>query len=168
SLLNRGSIVLIGFFNVLLMVRIIPQEQIGVWVLYTSATAILEMIRAGFIRNPLITHLVSAPEKDRKSILTASLTLHVGLALITSIIIALSAVPLAGFWKSPDLIHLFFLYALQNLMLIPFFHIEYLQTAKMKFNAIFICNIIRQGIPCLFIFLQLIMSNGTSLTEIAL
>src|SRR5690349_6994093 len=110
------------------MVRIVPKAEIGIWVLFTSVTSILEMMRAGFIRNPFITTLVSADEKDRSSVITTSLTLHFIVAASTSVVLVILAIPLATFWKASGLDALFFIYALHNVILIPYLHFEYLQT----------------------------------------
>jgi O-antigen/teichoic acid export membrane protein len=150
------------------MVRLVPKEAIGVWVLYTSVTAILEMMRAGFIKNPLISHLVSANDDAKMKVITTSFVLHIFLAFSLSVVLAAAAVPLATFWKSPPLEDLFFLYAVQNLALIPFFHFEYLQTAKLKFGGIFLCSVIRQAVPTFFLLYQYVNNQPTELFHIAL
>src|SRR5687767_15154832 len=115
------------------MVRMMPKSDIGIWVLFTSVTAILEMIRNGFIRNPFITLLVGAEEKDKPSVITSSLALHCILRVLISILLLLGGLPLSGFWHAPGLDRLFFLYSLNSIIFIPFLHFEYLQTAQSNF-----------------------------------
>jgi O-antigen/teichoic acid export membrane protein len=71
------------------MVRMMPKSDIGIWVLFTSVTAILEMIRNGFVRNPFITLLVGAEENDKASVITSSLGLHCILSVVISILLLL-------------------------------------------------------------------------------
>ena len=50
SLMNRITVVFFGFLNLLFMVRMMPKSLIGIWVLFTSVTAILETIRNGGVQ----------------------------------------------------------------------------------------------------------------------
>jgi lipopolysaccharide exporter len=127
-----------GFLNIFFMVRMMPKSDIGIWVLFTSVTAILEMVRHGFIRNPFITHLVSAEEHEKSAVITTSLVLHCILAGLLSVLLLVTAAPLSRFWDAPGLDKLFALYALNTIVFIPFLHFEYLQTAKSNFKAIFV------------------------------
>lgn len=133
------------------MVRMLPKSEIGIWVLFASVTAILEVVRNGFIRNPLVAHLVSVEHKDRDTVITASLALHCMLSGALSILLLLGAKPLEGFWDAQGIENLFLLYALNNIIFIPFLHFEYLQTAQSNFKAIFICNFFRLGATTCYI-----------------
>ena len=166
SLLNRIAVLFFGFLNVFFMVRMMPKTEIGTWVLFTSVTAIMEMIRHGFIRNPFITLLVSAEEADKKSVITTSLVLHCMLAGLLSVLLLVCATPLATFWDAPGLDKLFVLYALNNLIFIPFLHFEYLQTAQSNFKAIFISNFWRLGLPCVYVIVVYFVRDEMTLTEL--
>jgi lipopolysaccharide exporter len=167
SLLNRVAILFFAFIAIFFMVRIMPKEEVGIWVLFTSVTAILEMVRHGFIRNPFITHLVSADEADKKKVITTSLVLHCFLAGGLSILLLIVAVPFSKFWNAPGLDILFGLYALNTLAFIPFLHFEYLQTAKLNFKAVFISNLFRVALPSLFVAIAYFTAHDLSLTELA-
>ncbi len=143
-----------------------PKTEIGIWVLFTSVTAILEMVRHGFIRNPFITLLVGADEKDKKTVITTSLVLHCFLAGLISLLLLLGAVPLSHFWDAPGLDKLFVLYALNTLIFIPFLHYEYLQTAQSNFKAIFVSNFARLGLPCVYVFAIYFVRHDMTLMEL--
>ena len=160
--------VFFGFLNVFFMARMMSKSEIGIWVLFTSVAAILEMVRVGFIRNPFITHLVSAEEADKKTIVTASFVLHCSLSICISVLIIVGAVPLANFWSSPGLAELFFVYAINNLVFIPFHHFEYLQQAQLKFKGIFISNLFRLGLLALYIMIKFIIKDTPTLFELAI
>ncbi len=150
------------------MVRILPKAEVGVWILFTSVTAILEMVRHGFVRNPFITHLVSADEKDKNSIITTSLVLHCFLAGLIAILLLVGAKPLSSFWDAPGLDKLFALYALNTIIFIPFMHFEYLQTAESNFKAIFFSNFWRLVIPSFYILLVFIFDWKMTLMDLAM
>jgi O-antigen/teichoic acid export membrane protein len=150
------------------MVRMMPKTDIGIWVLFTSVTAILEMIRHGFIRNPFITHLVSADVNDKKDVITTSLVLHSILSVVISILLIAGAIPLTKFWDAPGLDTLFYLYALNNIIFTPFLHFEYLQTAESNFKAIFISNLFRLSVLGVYIIVVYFLHQRPTLAELAI
>jgi lipopolysaccharide exporter len=168
SLLDRIASVFFGFLNVFFMARMMSKADLGIWVLFTSVAAILEMIRVGFIRNPFITHLVSAEDGEKKKILTASFVLHCALSLVITAVIVLGAVPLANFWNAPGLATLFFVYAINNLAFIPYHHFEYLQQAQLKFKGIFFSNLVRLGLLAVYIVFKFIIQDTPTLVELAI
>jgi lipopolysaccharide exporter len=167
SFLNRLSVLFFGFIVIFFMVRMMSKHDVGIWVLFTSVTAILEMIRHGFIRNPFITLLVGADEGSKKTVITASLMLHIALAIVITIFLVIAAKPLAIFWDAPGLDLLFYVYAINNIIFIPFLHFEYLQTAKSNFKAIFYSNFWRLGLPSLYVVIVFFVRHQMTLTELA-
>jgi len=159
--------VFFGFLTIFFLARMISKADIGIWVLFTSVTAILEMVRVGFIRNPFITHLVSAEDAQKEKIVTASFVLHCALALAISVVIMAAAVPLSKFWNADELVPLFFVYALNNLVYIPFHHFEYIQQAQLKFKGIFVSNIFRLGLLSVYIIAKFIIQDTPTLLELA-
>jgi lipopolysaccharide exporter len=169
SLLNRLVIVGFGFQNIYYMVRLLPKSEIGVWSLFISVTSVLELLRNGFIRNPMITHLVSAQtEKDRGDVITASWVLHGLLVAVTSLLMLALAVPLTNFWKAPELDVLFYVYILRGIVLIPCLQFEYLQQSQMNFKAIFMANLARlapAGLYLMYKFVEVqLLHHGTAPT----
>lgn len=163
SLLNRLVIVFFGFQNIFFMVRLLPKNEIGVWSLFISVATILELLRNGFIRNPFITHFVSAKtDEERSRVVGASWVLHFILAVISSLILFLSAVPLAGFWNAPQLEGLFYIYILRGIILVPALHFEYLLQSQINFKAIFLGNLVRlapTGIYVTVKYIQVVIFN---------
>jgi lipopolysaccharide exporter len=168
SLMDRIAMVFFGFLNVFFMARMMSKTEIGVWILFTSVTAILEMVRVGFIRNPFITYLVSAEADDKKKIVTASFFLHCVLSFFISLFIIAAASALSDFWNSPGLTELFFVYAVNNIIFIAYHHFEYLQQAQLKFKGIFISNLFRLGLFALYIMIRFVMHDVPDLVELAI
>jgi lipopolysaccharide exporter len=141
------------------MVRVMPVEDIGIWSLFLSVTTVLELLRNGFIRNPMITHLVTATtEDDKGKIITASWVLHSLLTALSSIFLLAGAKYLAAFWKVPELTLLFYIYILRSIVLIPCLQFEYLQQSQFNFRAIFWANVARTAPVGLYLtakFIQL-------------
>lgn len=153
------------------MVRLLPKSEIGVWSLFISVTSVLELLRNGFIRNPMITHLVSAQtEKERADVVTASWILHGILVAITSLLMLALAVPLTNFWNAPELDILFYVYILRGIVLIPCLQFEYLQQSQTNFKAIFMANVARlapTGLYLMYKFVEVqLLHRGTAPTLI--
>jgi lipopolysaccharide exporter len=141
------------------MVRVLPVKDIGVWGLFLSVTTVLELLRNGFIRNPMITHMVSAPsDEERGKIITASWVLHSILTAVSSIALFIGAKYLAAFWNVPEIIILFYVYILRGVVLVPCLQFEYLQQSQFNFKAIFWANVARTAPVGIYItakFIQL-------------
>jgi len=167
ALADKVAVVFFGFLNVLFMARMLPSSELGVWVLFTSVAAIFEMIRNGFIRNPFITHLVAADPAEKPSIMTASFVMHIALALFISLVLIGLAFPLADFWNSPGLSGLFLVYALNNLLFIPYHHFEYIQVAHTNFKGIFVANLFRLGLFAFYIAILFFIDVTPSLIHLA-
>jgi lipopolysaccharide exporter len=59
------------------------------------------------------------------------------------------------------------IYALNNLLFIPYHHCEYLQQAQLKFKGIFISNFFRLGILAFYIIFKFMMKDTPTLVELA-
>jgi lipopolysaccharide exporter len=166
--MNRLVIVFFGFWNIFFMVRVMPVSDIGIWGLFISVTTVLELLRNGFIRNPMIAYLVSAPtDEERGRIISASWVLHIMLTLLSSGILFLGAEYLAAFWKAPAIVVLFYVYIIRSLVLVPCLQFEYLQQSQFNFKAIFWANVARTapvGIYILVKFVQVRFFDGTAPT----
>lgn len=168
SLLDRIVIVLFGFLNIFFLARMMSKAEVGAWVLFTSVTAILEMIRVGFIRNPFVTNYVSAESDERKHILTSSVILHVLLSLVIAALLVGMGKPLADLWNAGELVNLFLIYAVNTIVFVPQHHFEYMQQVQLKFKGIFVGNIVRLGIPSVYIMFGYFTHQTPSLSSIAM
>lgn len=146
----------------------VPPSDIGVWVLFTSVSAILETLRIGFIRTPFISMLVVAEENERGRIVQNSLILHVLLTVSVAIILAVCAGALAKFWYADQLKELFYIYAVNSVILIAFLHYEYLLQSLLEFKAIFLTSFTRHFIFFAYILGYYITGKSPDLSELAL
>jgi O-antigen/teichoic acid export membrane protein len=151
------------------MVRFMSKDDIGVWTIYLSIPTVFELLRNGFIRNPLISHLVTAPtEDDRGRLITASWILHSVLVIFTSGILVIGAKYVADAYDSPQMIDLFYVYALRSLVLIPCLQFEYLQQSQANFKAIFLANIARLAPTAIYLLVKFIEHKFVHPVEVTL
>jgi O-antigen/teichoic acid export membrane protein len=80
----------------------------------------------------------------------------------------ITARPMGVFWNSADLQKLFFIYAINNILFIPFLHFEDLLTAGLKFKAVFLGNLVRVGLLTLFIGTSFFFRMDFNLVDLAI
>lgn len=146
AIADRFLGLLFGFGSVYLLLRLLTPPVFGEWALFVTVTALIEVARNGLIQNALIQHLAAAPPDQHRHINTASLALNVSLTLLSMLVLWVGAPLLARLWQAPSLDHLFKLYALTTLVLVPFSQALFLQQANTNFAAILYSNAVRQGV----------------------
>lgn len=146
SLLNGASGLVLGFGGFLLLIRLLSKTDFGIWALFITVTAIIEVARNGFIQNAQVKFLAGAKEEDGPAIITASFVLNAGLTLF-SILFLLSCAPLfAKIWHAKELLGMFVLYTVTTFFLTGFSQFSFVMQAKGDFKGIFFSNTLRQGI----------------------
>lgn len=166
TLLTKATTVLFGFLNFLVLIRMLSVSDYGAWVLFISVSTLMELIKHGFIRNPLIRYLSITPESERPSLQTASLSLNLVIALIQGIVLVAFSYGLTAFWNVPQLHNLFLIYILTTLAFVPANHFDTVQQAGMQFRQLFFVNMVKQG--GIFVYVMFAFFSGSRVTLEAL
>lgn len=166
TFMNKVSVVLFGFINFYILIRLLSKEDFGAWVLFLSIASLMEPIKRGFVRNPLIRYLAMSPDQA-VSIQTASLLLNLVTGLLQMVFLFLCAVFLSDFWNLPQLRSLFMIYTVATALLIPINHFDIMQQARMQFKGPFISNFIRHLGLFLFILVVFIFGLPVHLDHLA-
>ena len=148
--MNKASMTLFGFINFYILIRILSKEDFGAWVLFMSITSLMEPIKRGFIRNPLIRYLAMQP-KEALPIQTASLVLNLIFGVLQILALYACAVLLSDFWNLPQLRTLFMIYMIATALLVPINHFDIIQQARMQFKGPFLSNFVRHFGLLLFV-----------------
>jgi O-antigen/teichoic acid export membrane protein len=167
SLLNRGSIAVLGFAGFFILVRILPKEQFGSWVLFISIGTILESIRKAFLYNPLIKYLNSSIEKDSGDIVASSFLLNIISALASILFLWVSSGWLSDVWDVPDLSQMLKIYCVGQLVFTLTVHFNTISEAKLSFLPTLISSLLQRVffISCLiYFYVQDIIPNLGNLT----
>lgn len=164
TLLNRFSLVLFGVAGyIILAKKVFPTaKEMGIWALFTSIIALIETIKQGLLRNPMIKFL-SEPEyvNNRNKIQSASLLTNIAFSLLSIFCILAGGHLLVKWLNSPDLYPLIQWGMLLIILLIPFNHFEVLLQAHFKFRQIFIGYFFRQGVFLTSVILLLIFHRSS-------
>ncbi len=164
TLLNRFSLIAFGVISyIILAKRVFPTvKEMGIWALFLAIFALIENIKQGLLRNPMIKFL-SEPEyvNNRNKIQSASLITNILFSILVINVLLFGGHIFAKWLNTPELFPLFRWGILIILVLIPFNHFEVLLQAHFKFKAIFYGYLCRQGIFMLLMILLLIFHKSS-------
>ncbi len=113
--MNKICITFFGFINFYILIRVLTKEDFGAWVLFTSIASLMELIKHGFVRNPLIRYLTISSAAESAKIQTASLLLNIIIGLVQVVVLYFCSIYLGRFWSSPQLESLFRSYMISTI-----------------------------------------------------
>lgn len=136
SLLGYGSQLGFAFFAFLVVVRLLPEYEFGVWVLYMTVTSFAEMARIGLIQNGLVKFCAEAPENYGR-IISAGLLLNTLAGLSLALLLIGLGYPLGRLWSTPELARLLWWYLPYVLIFGSARFIDFVHMARGDFRGIF-------------------------------
>ena len=158
TFLNKFFVTLFAFVNFYILIRVLSKEDFGAWVLFISVASLMELIKHGFVRNPLIRFLAMSPGEESSRIQTASLVLNVIVGALEVLVLFLCSIYLSRFWDAPQMQELFRIYMFSTAFLVPINHFEVVQQARMQFKGTFVSNFVRH--LGLFLFVVTVFALG--------
>lgn len=167
TMLHRGINFILGFVGFMILIRIFTPAEFGVWVLFISIIAIVEMSRNGFLQNGMIKFLINQSESQERKIQMAALILNAGLTFLLMVVLALLAMPLEKLLNAPGLASLLYIYLLILPLLIFHTHNLILMQAKFDFRAYFFAGIAKSLPFFLVILTYHLTGQPTTLTRLA-
>ncbi len=162
TFLNRVFVTLFAFANFYILIRVLPKTEFGAWILFVSVASLMELIKHGFVRNPLIRYLAMSPPGESGRIQTASMLLNLVVGFLEVLILLLCSVYLPGLWDAPQLKSLFLIYTVSTSLLVPINHFDVVQHARMQFKGTFASNFVRHF--GLFLFVTGMFAFGADIT----
>jgi O-antigen/teichoic acid export membrane protein len=144
--MQRSSMLLFGVGSFMILTRMLPKDEFGIWSLFLSITTLFEVARNGLIQNALIKYINSTDQPDHPSITTASVYLNIILTLISLVAIYFMADLSAMLFETDKIKPLFYGYMLISVILAPYSQFEFLQQANFRFQGIFVSTFVRQGL----------------------
>jgi len=82
SFFEKGSGFVFNFGSFYMLVRSLSQQDMGIWVLFITVCAFLEVSRIGLIQNGLVKYISSDGETSYGEIFTASCLLNIALTIV--------------------------------------------------------------------------------------
>ena len=164
---DKVAVVLFGLINFIILARLISKNAFGEWVLFTSVVSIVEVLREGFVKSPFIAMLSAADTSQRDTIASASFYLNLVYSVGISLLLFLCSFPLASFWDATLLGPLFKIYAITNLIFVPFTHVEYIQQVAIEYKGIFYSHFTRALLPTLYLVAMFLTGSTIDLQALA-
>jgi lipopolysaccharide exporter len=146
NVLQNMSGVLFGFGSFFFLVRLLSDIDYGIWAVFMATTTIFNVFRDGLLRSAIVKFLSGASEEDKPKIITSSFTIDGALTLCMIIINLSIAHLLAGYWDSPQVINLFYLYNIVYVLSGILTQFNCIEQANLQFDGIFVTNTANQGI----------------------
>jgi lipopolysaccharide exporter len=168
TLLTKITTVAFGFLNFLILIRMLSPADYGAWILFVSVSTLMELVKHGFIRNPLIRYLTITPLDEQPNLQTASMFLNSIIAVLQAILLLVFAYVLTSFWDVPQLHSLFLIYILTTLVFVPANHFDTVQQAGLQFMQMFFVNLVRQGGLLVYILTSFFLGRKVSLEGLAI
>jgi len=131
--------VLIGFafLTFLVLVRVLPQDVFGVWVLYLTVTTFTEIVRNGMTHIGLVKFLAESTGDERNKIITAALFINLSTGIFGVVLIYAFATLISQIFSTPTLAPVLRMYGVYVLFYMPLSFIEFLCIANLDFKARF-------------------------------
>ena len=154
SLANNGLVAVLGFFSFIVLVRSIPTNEFGEWVLFLTTLNFIDMLRFGITRTAIVRFLSGADADEGKKLLGSNYVIN-----ISSTVIVIFLVVLAKFLFSDSIeqsgFSLFFnWFPLVAAINLPFNNSLSVLQAKMRFDYILLIRIINVGSFMLYLIVN--------------
>lgn len=143
--------------------KALTKQEMGVWAIFMTITAVVELIRQGLVKTSLIKFLNHSDPADQKFVLTAAFLLNTIITVVTALLIAIFARNIAVLLEAPQLEEMLYYLQAGMLIMIPFSHFEWLMYGKSQFRGLFWVYFFRQGFTLLAVLLLYLLSGSVSL-----
>jgi len=167
--LQKLSVPLSGLFITMILAHeALSKQEMGVWAIFMSITAIIELIRQGLVKTALIKFINHSDKREHKFVVGAAFLLNAFVTFITALLMLIFTPYLAGFLKAPQLEQMLYLLQAGMLLMIPFSHFEWIMYSKAIFKGVFWTYFFRQGITLTLVFIVFIINKRVSLNSLVI
>jgi lipopolysaccharide exporter len=167
--LQKLSVPLSGLFITMILAhKALTKQEMGVWAIFMSITAILELIRQGLVKTALIKFINHSSIQDQRFVVGAAFFLNVIITLFTALLLFIFTPFLSGFLKAPQLESMLYILQAGLLLMIPFSHFEWLMYSKVLFKGLFWTYFFRQGVTLVLVFLIFLVNTKVPLNVLVI
>ncbi len=151
SLANNGAVAVFGFLSFILLVRSLPTNEFGEWVLFITTLNFIDMLRFGITRTAIVRFLSGADELEAKQLIGSNYTINLSSTLLLVIIVALVNYFFNDKIQQSGFTLFFNWFPLVAIINLPFNNSLSVLQAKMRFDQILVIRIINVGTFMLFL-----------------
>ncbi len=145
SLANNGLVAVLGFFSFVILVRSLPTDEFGEWVLFITTLNFLDMLRFGITRTAIVRFLSGAGEKEGKELIGSNYAINFSTTLLLIIIVVITNLLFPEEIKNSGFSLFFDWFPLVALINLPFNNSLSVLQAKIRFDYILVIRLINVG-----------------------
>lgn len=134
---TRLLLTALGFTSFLFLIRFLDKDQYGLWVIFMTITSLIETVRVGFIKNPLMI-LHSNSSYNKNGLYNSSFHLNIGLSILIIIIILIVTPFFASVFDHDIIKSLLYLYIIKLIIISIGDHFDIVQEANLEFKGTFL------------------------------
>ena len=150
----------------MMMVRMLSEDEIGVWVLYMNFASIVEVTKSGFIKNASIRYFNTQHSNDE--VIIASIFLNILFTVATIILTILGAAAFYYWWNNEAVAILLLIFCIQLVVHIAFAHFDYQLTSQLKFGVMMNAYIVRNLLLFVCLAIPFMLSFTITLANVAM
>ena len=167
--LQKLSVPLSGvFITMILAHNALTVEEMGVWGLFLTITAIIEIVRQSLVKTSLIKFINYCQPEEEPFVIGAAFFLNAFITILTAITLFLFTPWIAEFLHAPALENMLYLLQIGILIMIPFSHFEWLMYGKVQFKGLFWVYFYRQGLTLVCVFVLYFIFNKINLISLVI
>ena len=142
---TRIVLIILGFISFLLLIRYLDKDQYGIWVIFMTISSLIETVRIGFIKNPLMI-LNSDGTIDKKYLYNSSFYLNIGLTITIIIILLMVSLFIGGWFENQIIKYLLYFYTIKLFIISIGDHFDIVQEANYDFKGTFLNLLLRSSV----------------------
>ncbi len=155
SLLTNVSISTFSLLGFLLLARSLDKENFGAWILFTTASGLIEMMRFGLTRVALVRFLSGAETEQRDNIIGSNWLISFVVTAVLAGLISLTYLTFSPYIDQSGYQYFFVWYPLLLFINLPFNNALAIFEADQKFSSILILRLFTGMSFTLFLILNL-------------
>ncbi len=145
SLANNGLIAVFGLAGFMILVRSLPTDDYGAWVLFITATNFLDMLRFGITRTALVRFLAGADDTEEKKLIGSNYVIN----LISTTLLVLVVIIIYFLFResieSSGYALFFKWFPVIAFVTLPFNNAQSILQAKLRFDLILLLRFVNVG-----------------------
>lgn len=145
---------ILGFFSFIVLVRSLPTNEFGEWVLFLTSLNFIDMLRFGITRTAIVRFLSGADETEGKKLLGSNYTINIATTIIVVVIVVISRFLFTDAIEQSGFSLFFNWFPIVAIINLPFNNSLSVLQAKMRFDHILIIRVINVGSFMLFLIVN--------------
>lgn len=170
TLLERGSGLLFALGSSVILLRYLTKVDFAGWGMFVLISYFLEMGRMGLLQNGLVRFLTTNRDEPAEyaKITTAALLLNLLYSIVSIALLWVGSGWITSTWHLPQLAYLLPTYFVINVVMVWFYHCNFIQQANFEFRGIFWSTFFYRGAKFFWACICLISGLEIKLSQIVM